>query len=93
MPADSFQGRFAGLLPPKPSDEKTRHMGRMLLDAMGVKSPGSRVRAGGDLALFPPSMDRRHLPLVTARTRGELRGSSKLPPCKFQGLPTPSPCL
>jgi hypothetical protein len=37
MPADSFSGRFAGLLPPKPSDEKTRQMGRMLLDAMGVK--------------------------------------------------------
>ena len=37
MPADSFQGRFAGLLPPKPSDDKTRQMGRMLLDAMGVK--------------------------------------------------------
>jgi hypothetical protein len=37
MPADSFQGRFAGLLPPKPADERTRQMGRMLLDAMGVK--------------------------------------------------------
>jgi hypothetical protein len=37
MAADSFQGRFAGLLPPKPSDEKTRQMGRMLLEAMGVK--------------------------------------------------------
>lgn len=37
MPADSFQGRFTGLLPPKPADEKTRQMGRMLLDAMGIK--------------------------------------------------------
>jgi hypothetical protein len=37
MAADSFSGRFAELLPPKPSDEKTRHMGRMLLEAMGVK--------------------------------------------------------
>ena len=37
MPADSFSGRFAGLLPPKPSDEKTRQMGRMLLESMGVK--------------------------------------------------------
>lgn len=37
MPADSFEGRFAGMLPPKPADEKTRQMGKMLLDAMGVK--------------------------------------------------------
>lgn len=37
MPADSFEGRFAGLLPPKPSDGKTRQMGKMLLEAMGVK--------------------------------------------------------
>lgn len=45
MPADSFSGRFAGLLPPKPSDEKTRQMGRMLLDAMGVKI--TRVPSAG----------------------------------------------
>lgn len=37
MPADSFEGRFAGLLPPKQSDEKTRQMGKVLLEAMGVK--------------------------------------------------------
>jgi hypothetical protein len=37
MPADSFEGRFAGMLPPKPVDEKTRQMGKMLLEAMGVK--------------------------------------------------------
>ena len=37
MPADSFSGRFAGLLPPKPVDDKTRQMGKMLLEAMGVK--------------------------------------------------------
>ncbi|MCX6839026.1 MAG: hypothetical protein NTX35_14620 [Verrucomicrobia bacterium] len=37
MPADSFSGRFAGLLPPKPVDEKTRQMGKVLLQAMGVK--------------------------------------------------------
>ena len=37
MPADSFQGRFVGLLPPKPADEKTRQMGQVLLKAMGVK--------------------------------------------------------
>lgn len=37
MPADSFEGRFAGLLPPKPSDDKTRQMGKVLLEAMGVK--------------------------------------------------------
>lgn len=37
MPADSFEGRFAKLLPPDPVDEKTRMMGRMLLEAMGVK--------------------------------------------------------
>lgn len=37
MPADSFEGRFAGLLPPKPIDEKTRQMGMVLLEAMGVK--------------------------------------------------------
>lgn len=34
---DSFEGRFAGLLPPKPVDEKTRQMGKVLLEAMGVK--------------------------------------------------------
>jgi|UniRef100_UPI0037841DE3 hypothetical protein len=37
MPADSFEGRFSGLLPPKPVDEKTRQMGKVLLEAMGVK--------------------------------------------------------
>ena len=37
MAADTFEGRFAGLLPPKPVDEKTRQMGKVLLDAMGVK--------------------------------------------------------
>ena len=37
MPADSFSGRFTGLLPPKPVDEKTRQMGKVLLAAMGVK--------------------------------------------------------
>jgi hypothetical protein len=37
MPADTFEGRFASLLPPKPADEKTRQMGRVLLEAMGVK--------------------------------------------------------
>jgi hypothetical protein len=37
MPADSFEGRFSGLLPPKPVDEKTRQMGKVLLQAMGVK--------------------------------------------------------
>jgi hypothetical protein len=37
MAADSFEGRFAGMLPPKPVDEKTRQMGRVLLEAMGVK--------------------------------------------------------
>ena len=37
MPADSFEGRFAGMLPPKPADEKTRQMGKVLLEAMGVK--------------------------------------------------------
>jgi|UniRef100_UPI003784375E hypothetical protein len=37
MPADSFSGRFANLLPPKPVDEKTRQMGKVLLEAMGVK--------------------------------------------------------
>lgn len=37
MPADSFEGRFAGLLPPKQSDEKTQQMGKVLLEAMGVK--------------------------------------------------------
>ena len=37
MPADSFSGRFAGLLPPKPVDEKTRQMGKVLLEARGVK--------------------------------------------------------
>jgi hypothetical protein len=37
MPADSFEGRFAGLLSPKPSDDKTRQMGKVLLEAMGVK--------------------------------------------------------
>ena len=37
MAADSFSGRFAELLPPKPSDEKPRQMGKALLQAMGVK--------------------------------------------------------
>ena len=37
MPADSFEGRFSVLLPPKPVDEKNRQMGMMLLQAMGVK--------------------------------------------------------
>ena len=37
MPADSFEGRFAGLLPPKPVDEKMKQMAKALLDAMGVK--------------------------------------------------------
>lgn len=37
MAADSFEGRFAGMLPPKPVDERTRQMGRVLLEAMGVK--------------------------------------------------------
>lgn len=37
MPADSFEGRFTKLLPPDPVDEKTRMMGRVLLEAMGVK--------------------------------------------------------
>jgi hypothetical protein len=37
MPADSFAGRFSGLLPPKSVDEKTRQMGKVLLEAMGVK--------------------------------------------------------
>lgn len=37
MPADSFSGRFANLLPPKQCDEKTRQMGKVLLEAMGVK--------------------------------------------------------
>ena len=37
MVADSFSGRFAELLPPKTSDEKTRQMGKVLLEAMGVK--------------------------------------------------------
>lgn len=37
MAADSFEGRLAGMLPPKPVDEKTRQMGRVLLEAMGVK--------------------------------------------------------
>ena len=37
MPATGFEGRFAGLLPPKPLDEKTREMGKALLQAMGVK--------------------------------------------------------
>jgi len=37
MGADSFKGRFAGLLPPKPVDDKTREMGKALLKAMGVK--------------------------------------------------------
>ena len=45
MPPDSFSGRFAGLLPPTPSDEKTRQMGRMLLEAMGVKI--TRVTSAG----------------------------------------------
>ena len=37
MPADSFEGRFAGLLPPKQSDGKKQQMGKVLLEAMGVK--------------------------------------------------------
>lgn len=37
MPADIFKGRLAGMMPPKPVDEKTRQMGRVLLEAMGVK--------------------------------------------------------
>ena len=37
MPADTFEGRFASLLPPKPIDEKTRQMGRVRLEAMGVQ--------------------------------------------------------
>ena len=37
MPADTFEGRFASLLPPKPVDEKTRQMDKVLLEAMGVK--------------------------------------------------------
>ena len=37
MPADSFCGRFVGMFPPKPVDEKTRQMGKALLQAMGVK--------------------------------------------------------
>lgn len=37
MPADSVEGRFAGLLPTKPFDHKTRQMGKVLLEAMGVK--------------------------------------------------------
>ena len=37
MAADSFEGRFAGMLPPRPVDERTRQMGRVLLEAMGVK--------------------------------------------------------
>lgn len=37
MPAESFEGRFTKLLPPAPADEKTRMMGRVLLEAMGVK--------------------------------------------------------
>lgn len=36
MPADSFSSRFTGPLPPKPVDEKTRQMGKLLLAAMGV---------------------------------------------------------
>ena len=44
-PPDSFSGRFADLLPPKPADEKTRQMGRILLDAMGVKI--TRVPSAG----------------------------------------------
>jgi hypothetical protein len=38
MPADRFSGRFANLLPSKPSEEKTRRMGKMLLEAMGVRT-------------------------------------------------------
>ena len=37
MPADSFEGRIAGLFSSKPSDDKTWQMGKRLLDAMGVK--------------------------------------------------------
>lgn len=36
MPTNSFEGRFAGILPPKPVDERTRQMGKMLPAAMGV---------------------------------------------------------
>lgn len=35
MPADSFEGWFAGLLAPKPMDEQTRQMGKVLLGATG----------------------------------------------------------
>lgn len=37
MPVDSFEGRFAGLLPTKPSDDTNQQMGTMLLESMGVK--------------------------------------------------------
>lgn len=37
MPSTTLEGRFAGLLPPKPVDEKSRQMSRLLLQAMGVK--------------------------------------------------------
>jgi len=42
MPADSFVGRFAKLLPSKLSDERTRRMGKMLLEAMEGKSGNLR---------------------------------------------------
>jgi hypothetical protein len=37
MPADSFEGRFAGRFPTKPSNHQIRQMGKKLLDAMSVK--------------------------------------------------------
>ncbi|MFN0079135.1 MAG: hypothetical protein ACKVY0_21950 [Prosthecobacter sp.] len=37
MPATTLEGRFAGLLPPQPVGEQERKMGRLLLDAMGVR--------------------------------------------------------
>jgi hypothetical protein len=44
MAADTFEGRFAGSLPPKPVGEKTRQLGRVLLEAMGVKIGKSERR-------------------------------------------------
>lgn len=35
--AESFQGRFTQLLPPKPPDAAAREMGKMLLKAMGAQ--------------------------------------------------------
>ncbi len=35
--ADTFEGRFAKMLPSKPVDETTRQMGKVLMEAMGVK--------------------------------------------------------